>query len=100
MPQIDYPVTLCSLFVVGAGTSGHPLHGIYDNGGCSLDQNEALTASYLYPELYNVTSSRPRTQYGTLQFGRILKYRRFADIESFSTPDKFEYTNISYQKRN
>ena len=50
-----------STAVASATTPGqHPLHGIYDNGGCSLDHNEALTASYLYPELYNVTSSRPR----------------------------------------
>ena len=55
-----------SFFPVGTSTASattpgqHPLHGIYDNGGCSLDHNEALTASYLYPELYNVTSSRPR----------------------------------------
>jgi len=51
---------------MASGVGGHQqpdLHGIYDhNGGgiCSLDHNEALTASYLYPELYNVTSSRPR----------------------------------------
>ena len=38
------------------------LHGIYDNGSglSGLDRNEALTASYLYPELLNVTSTRTR----------------------------------------
>jgi hypothetical protein len=34
------------------------LQGIYDNG-CGMDHNEAVTASYLYPELFNVTSRSP-----------------------------------------
>lgn len=63
----------------GGSNGHHPLHGIYDNGlGAhhgglhstasavaasanggygGLDRNEALAASYLYPELLNVTSS-------------------------------------------
>ena len=64
---INVPFILLSIGVgsmaSGVGHQQPDLHGIYDhNGGgiCSLDHNEALTASYLYPELYNVTSSRPR----------------------------------------
>ena len=43
------------------------LHGIYDNGSglSGLDRNEALTASYLYPELLNVTSTRTRTSFSS-----------------------------------
>lgn len=50
---INFPLT-------GGSNGHHPvLQGIYDNGlhQCGLDRNEALTASYLYPELLNVTSS-------------------------------------------
>ena len=65
--------------MTGGSNGHHPLHGIYDNGlGAhhgglhstasavaasanggygGLDRNEALAASYLYPELLNVTSS-------------------------------------------
>ena len=69
--------------LTGGSNGHHPLHGIYDNGlGAlhgglhgglhstasavaasanggygGLDRNEALAASYLYPELLNVTSS-------------------------------------------
>ena len=57
---INFPLT--------GGSNGHPLHGIYDNGLSGglhsssggyggLDRNETLTASYLYPELLNVTST-------------------------------------------
>ena len=45
----------------GIGTLGQLPHGIYDPGpgfGLSgFDRQEALTASYLYPELLNVTSA-------------------------------------------
>lgn len=50
--------------LIGAG-GGHPLQGIYDNsgiGGCGLDHNEALAASYLYPELFATVTSRPLQQ--------------------------------------
>ena len=65
--------------MTGGSNGHHPLHGIYDNGlGAhhsglhstasavaasanggygGLDRNEALAASYLYPELLNVTST-------------------------------------------
>ena len=62
--QCVYRAEECNKVLINFSLIGaRSLHGIYDNGSglSGLDRNEALTASYLYPELLNVTSTRTRT---------------------------------------
>ena len=71
------------------------LHGIYDNGSglSGLDRNEALTASYLYPELLNVTSTRTRTSFSSNH------QRRLRPQSSISSTSSTTISTIQQQRR-
>ena len=87
---MEYNKVLINFSLIGARS----LHGIYDNGSglSGLDRNEALTASYLYPELLNVTSTRTRTSFSSNH------QRRLRPQSSISSTSSTTISTIQQQR--